>query len=64
MIQLYTMKGLSEEDAKTVVEILSKNKPFFVDVMMKEELELLPPDNSVNPIISSNFYNIIIILIK
>jgi len=44
MIELYQQKGLSKEDACEVVSILSKNKPLFVDVMMKEELELLPPE--------------------
>ncbi len=44
MIQLYIAKGLSKQDAETVIKILSKDKKFFVDMMMKEELELLPPD--------------------
>jgi hypothetical protein len=42
MVELYTSKGLSESDARAVVEILSKNEPFFVDIMMLEELEIAP----------------------
>lgn len=51
MIQLYISKGLSEVDAEAVINILSRNKAFFVDVMMKEELELMPPDEK-NPLLN------------
>ena len=51
MIELYSSKGLTEEDARKVVKICSKNPKFFVEVMMKEELELMPPD-SKDPIIN------------
>jgi hypothetical protein len=44
MVQLYEAKGLSKEDAETVIKIFSKNTSLFVDIMMKEELELMPPD--------------------
>jgi len=44
MIQLYISKGLSKQDAEIVIKLMSKDKKFFVDMMMKEELELLPPD--------------------
>jgi len=49
MILLYIGKGMDKEDAETVVKIMSKNKKCFVDVMMKEELELMPHDDTVNP---------------
>jgi len=45
MIELYTSRGLSKEDAETVIKILSSNKKFFVDLMMKEELQLIPPSS-------------------
>lgn len=44
MIELYTQKGISREDAELMVLTMSKYKPFFVDVMMKEELGLLAPE--------------------
>jgi hypothetical protein len=48
MTEIYRGKGMSEEDASMVVSILSKNKEHFVDVMMVEELGLLPPDPDDN----------------
>ena len=44
MVEIYVKKGLSEEDAKTIVDIISKDKKVFVDIMMAEELELLSAD--------------------
>ncbi|KNH08202.1 vacuolar iron family transporter [Perkinsela sp. CCAP 1560/4] len=44
MIDLYVKKGLGEGDARTVVDIISKDKKLFVDIMMAEELELLSSD--------------------
>merc|ERR1711998_552745 len=38
MVELYESKGISHEDAETVVNILSKDKNTFVDIMMVEEL--------------------------
>ena len=46
MIELYMSKGLSEEDANKVVEILSQNKEGWVDIMMVEELGLVEEDES------------------
>jgi len=45
MVDLYMEKGLSEEDANTVVNVISKDKKVFVDIMMVEELGLLPIDD-------------------
>jgi len=54
MVQLYKSKGLPKDDAENLVKILSKDHNFFVDVMMKEELELLPPDNVVTPLMAGS----------
>lgn len=40
MVELYIEKGFSEEDSKQLVEIISKDKKLFVDIMMVEELGL------------------------
>eukprot|EP01087_Luapelamoeba_hula_P022232 TRINITY_DN791_c0_g1_i1.p1 TRINITY_DN791_c0_g1~~TRINITY_DN791_c0_g1_i1.p1 ORF type:complete len:296 (+),score=49.95 TRINITY_DN791_c0_g1_i1:55-942(+) len=48
MVELYMQKGLTEEEATEVIDIFAKNKDFFVDVMMVEELGILMPDNE-NP---------------
>eukprot|EP00758_Cryptobia_borreli_P003055 Tbor_TRINITY_DN3493_c0_g1::TRINITY_DN3493_c0_g1_i1::g.3695::m.3695 len=41
MVELYEAKGLSTEDAKTMVGIISKDHKIFVDFMMVDELGLL-----------------------
>ena len=46
LVEMYTEKGLSEEDARTVVEIISKNKRVWVDVMMIEELGIIESNES------------------
>ncbi|KDO25654.1 hypothetical protein SPRG_08953 [Saprolegnia parasitica CBS 223.65] len=51
MIELYEAKGISSEDAKIVVDTLSKYKEAFVDIMMVEELKLMPVDDDENPFI-------------
>ena len=38
MIQIYKERGLSDEDAKTIVDIISKDPKLFVDFMMVDEL--------------------------
>ena len=40
---------MSKEDAETVIEVMSKYKNFFLDVMMVEELGLMPPDEATPP---------------
>ena len=37
MVELYTAKGLEKEEAAAAVQILSKHKDFFVDLMRLEE---------------------------
>jgi hypothetical protein len=38
MIELYESKGMSKEDATTVIQTISKYKELFVDIMMVQEL--------------------------
>jgi len=40
MIELYMAKGMSAEDAKLVVSVMSKYEEFFIDVMMCQELRM------------------------
>ncbi|OQS03203.1 hypothetical protein THRCLA_04498 [Thraustotheca clavata] len=49
MVELYENKGISTEDANLVVNTLSKYKEAFVDIMMVEELHLMPVDDDENP---------------
>jgi len=46
MIDIYEERGMSRTDATIVVETMAKYEQFFVDVMMKEELELQVPDKN------------------
>jgi VIT1/CCC1 family predicted Fe2+/Mn2+ transporter len=46
MVELYMSKGLCQEDSQTIVDIISKDKKVFVDIMMVEELGLLAEDTS------------------
>ena len=36
--------GIDEDGARQIVDIISKNHETFVDIMMVEELGLMPPD--------------------
>jgi VIT1/CCC1 family predicted Fe2+/Mn2+ transporter len=49
MVELYMKRGMSKEDAESVIEVMSKYKNFFLDVMMVEELGLMPPDDDDSP---------------
>lgn len=46
LIELYIAKGYEEKDAKELVELISKNKTGWVDIMMVEELGILQDDES------------------
>eukprot|EP01116_Phalansterium_solitarium_P007121 TRINITY_DN19624_c0_g1_i1.p1 TRINITY_DN19624_c0_g1~~TRINITY_DN19624_c0_g1_i1.p1 ORF type:complete len:303 (-),score=47.37 TRINITY_DN19624_c0_g1_i1:509-1375(-) len=50
MVELYQARGVPRADAEVIVRLLSKDKKIFVDVMMKEELELMPPDEVSSPL--------------
>jgi len=42
MVELYVAKGMKKEDAETVIKLMSKYEELFIDVMMAEELGILP----------------------
>jgi len=44
MVDLYVEKGVSEHDARVIINTLAKYPQAFLDHMMVEELGLLPPD--------------------
>ncbi|TMW66826.1 hypothetical protein Poli38472_011942 [Pythium oligandrum] len=50
MIELYEKKGISTEDATLVVHTLAKYKEAFIDIMMVEELNLMPIDEDDSPL--------------
>ncbi len=55
MIELYEKKGISHEDARLVVETLSKYKEAFIDIMMVEELNLMPIDEDDHPLVGGTY---------
>ena len=44
MVELYVARGIPEDDATTIVETMAKHKEFFIDVMMRDELGMDPPE--------------------
>jgi vacuolar iron transporter family protein len=46
LVEIYMNKGMSEEDAAAVVNIISKNKETWVDIMMVEELGIIQEEES------------------
>lgn len=46
MVELYVEKGMTEEDAKSVMSIISKYKDVWVDIMMVEELGIIEDKES------------------
>lgn len=48
LVEVYKQKGLTEEDSKSIVEIISKNEKAWIDIMMVEELGIL--ENEESPI--------------
>jgi len=46
MVELYTSRGLSKEDAVAVISKLAEYKEFFVDLMMSQELHMQAPEGS------------------
>jgi len=48
MTEIYIGKGINESDAKLMVQTMSKNKDAWVEIMLREELEIV--DNDENPL--------------
>ncbi|KAA3610069.1 MAG: hypothetical protein D8M58_07475 [Calditrichaeota bacterium] len=46
LLEVYMNKGISKEDANTIVNIISKDKKLWVDTMMVEELGIIQDDES------------------
>ena len=46
LVEIYMGKGLSEEDAKTIVDRIAKHKKAWLDIMMLEELGIVESDES------------------
>mmetsp|Transcript_4584 Transcript_4584/g.8947 ORF Transcript_4584/g.8947 Transcript_4584/m.8947 type:complete len:283 (+) Transcript_4584:15-863(+) len=46
MIELYEAMGISSSDAEVVIKTLSKYNKQFVDLMMLQELHIVPPEGS------------------
>ncbi|KJE91243.1 integral membrane protein, variant [Capsaspora owczarzaki ATCC 30864] len=49
MVEIYVDKGLSHADAVKVVDLLFTNEDAFLNIMMMEELGIMPQDASVVP---------------
>eukprot|EP00982_Pelagococcus_subviridis_P008218 30825-Pelagococcus_subviridis.AAC.4 len=49
MVELYVARGMTEADAENVIDVMAKYPNFFLDVMMVEELGLMPPDDGESP---------------
>ena len=44
MVELYESKGVSTADAEVILNTMAKYRDFFIDHMMVQELEMMPPD--------------------
>lgn len=49
MVELYMSKGMTSNEASQVIDVFSKHPKLFVDLMMVEELGMLPPDEDDEP---------------
>lgn len=49
MVEIYMKKGMTKEQATTVIDIFAQHKDMFVDLMMVEELGLEVPDDDAAP---------------
>merc|ERR1712146_501938 len=43
------MGGVTESDARQILDVMVKYKDFFVDNMLVQELGIMPPDESESP---------------
>ncbi|HID40018.1 MAG TPA: hypothetical protein EYP36_10960 [Calditrichaeota bacterium] len=46
LVEIYTAKGISDEEARTMVDIISKHEKAWIDIMMVEELGIMESDES------------------
>ncbi|KAF0689891.1 Aste57867_18687 [Aphanomyces stellatus] len=51
MVELYTARGMTLKDARTVINLMANYEHFFVDIMMIEELNMLPPDQTITSLL-------------
>jgi VIT1/CCC1 family predicted Fe2+/Mn2+ transporter len=49
MINIYKERGVTEDDARTILHTMAKYRKMFVDHMMVMELDINPGDDSANP---------------
>jgi len=49
MVEIYTGRGMSEEDAKVVISTCAKYPDLFVDMMLVDELGIEPPGDDATP---------------
>lgn len=49
MIEIYTGRGMSPQDAELVIRVCAKYEELFVDMMLVDELGLEPPSDDDNP---------------
>lgn len=52
MVELYVAKGMSQDEAMQIMTIFARHEKMFVDLMMVEELGLMPPDPDDNPLMN------------
>jgi hypothetical protein len=51
-VELYESEGFTNEDAKTVIDLISKHPKKFIDLMMVDELQLMPPSTTDPPAVA------------
>ena len=52
MIEIYTSKGISSDDASVIARTLAKYKDFWVEHMLLTEIGMLPPDDQESHVLS------------
>lgn len=48
-IEILTRKGFTEKDARSITSLYQKNQPYWIEFMMKDELEMSNPEQE-NPV--------------
>lgn len=49
MVEIFEKKGMTYEEASTVINVFARHKKMFVDLMMVEELGIMAPDPDDSP---------------